>query len=45
MLYKEANTFKERIMCLIAKLTHGHVITPLGRIVLLSSDYKKVVKE
>lgn len=38
--YKEAETTKEKILCWFARLTHGNVVTPLGRIVLLPQDYK-----
>lgn len=40
--YTYAETFKQKAHCVIAKLLRGHVITPLGRIMLLPSDYKKI---
>lgn len=39
--YTYAKTFKQKAHCLIAKLLRGHVVTPLGRIMLLPSDYAK----
>lgn len=39
--YKKADTFQEKCKCLIAKLLGAKVVTPLGRIVLLPSDYDK----
>lgn len=40
--YTKAKTFKEKIMCFVAKILGGHIITPLGRIVLLPKDYNKL---
>ena len=40
--YKKAETICEKLMCVIAKITHGKVITPLGRIVLLPFDFDKL---
>ena len=40
--YVEAKTFKEKLMCFIAKMLDGHVITPLGRIMLLPVDYNRL---
>ncbi len=37
--YTKAKTFKEKIMCFIAKVLGAHYVTPLGRIVLLPKDY------
>lgn len=43
--YTYARTFKQKIHCIIAKLLRGHVVTPLGRIMLLPSDYEKAEKQ
>lgn len=43
--YKRANTIRHKIMCVIAKLTHGKVVTPLGRIVLLPKDYNRMLRQ
>lgn len=40
--YAKAKTFKEKLMCFIAKMLGGHVITPLGRIMLLPADYDRL---
>ena len=37
--YKKAENVKEKAMCIIAKLLHAKIVTPLGRIVLLPKDY------
>ena len=42
--YTYAKTFKQKIHCVIAKILHGHVVTPLGRIMLLPSEYRKMEK-
>lgn len=39
MTYAKAETVKEKAMCLIAKILHAKVVTPLGRIMLLPKDY------
>lgn len=44
MMYKEAETVTEKIQCFIAKIIKARVITPLGRIVLLSKDYNQLFK-
>ena len=43
--YTYAKSWKQKVHCLIAKLLCGHVITPLGRIMLLPSDYAKMEKQ
>ncbi len=40
--YAKAETFKEKAKCFIAKVLHAHVITPLGRIMLLPKDYNRL---
>ena len=40
--YKKAETFREKLMCYIAKLIGAKYVTPLGRIILLPSDYKTI---
>ena len=40
--YVKAETFKEIAKCFIAKVLHAHVITPLGRIMLLPKDYNRL---
>lgn len=40
--YAKAETFKEKVMCFIAQILGGHVITPIGRIMLLPADYDKL---
>ena len=43
--YTYARTFKQKAHCFIAKIFRGHVVTPLGRIMLLPSDYAKAEKQ
>lgn len=40
--YVKARTFKEKVMCFIAQMLDGHVITPIGRIMLLPADYNRL---
>ena len=40
--YAKAETFKEKAKCFIAKMLCGHVVTPLGRIMLLPKDYNRL---
>ena len=40
--YAKARTFKEKVKCFIAKIVGGHVITPIGRIMLLPKDYDRL---
>ena len=40
--YVKAETFKEKVMCFIAQMLGGHVITPIGRIMLLPVDYDRL---
>ena len=40
--YAKARTFKEKVMCFIAKRLGAHVITPIGRIMLLPTDYDRL---
>ena len=40
--YVKARTFKEKVICFIAKTLNGHVITPIGRIMLLPTDYNRL---
>ena len=40
--YAKARTFKEKVKCFIAKFIGGHVITPIGRIMLLPEDYDRL---
>ena len=40
--YAKARTFKEKVMCFIAQMLGAHVITPIGRIMLLPADYDKL---
>ena len=40
--YTKAKTFKEKAKCFIAKMLCGHVVTPLGRIMLLPADYNRL---
>ncbi len=40
--YAKAETFKEKAICFIAKMLCGHVVTPLGRIMLLPKDYNRL---
>ena len=40
--YTKAKTFKEKLMCFIARMLGGHVITPLGRVMLLPADYNRL---
>lgn len=43
--YTNAETFKEKVKCFLAKVLGAHVVTPLGRIMLLPEDYKKLAIE
>ena len=40
--YAKAETFKEKVKCFIAKVLGAHVVTPLGRIMLLPKDYNRL---
>lgn len=40
--HAKAETFKEKAKCFIAKILCGHVVTPLGRIMLLPKDYNRL---
>ena len=40
--YAKAETFKEKAKCFIAKMLCGHVVTPLGRIMLLPAEYNRL---
>lgn len=40
--YTKAKTFKEKIMCFVAKVLGAHYVTPLGRIILLPKDYDRL---
>jgi len=40
--YVKAKTFKEKAKCFIARMIGGRVVTPLGRIMLLSADYDRL---
>lgn len=40
--YAKAETLKEKALCFIAKMLCGHVVTPLGRIMLLPADYDRL---
>ena len=42
--YKKADNVSSKIKCVIAKFLHAKVVTPLGRIVLLPSDYDSMAK-
>lgn len=42
--YVKAKTFKEKLMCFIAKMLSGNFITPLGRIMLLPKDYNRLAR-
>jgi len=37
--FTKALTVKQKAKCLIAKIFGGHVVTPLGRVMLLPKDY------
>ena len=43
--YDIAETFRQKIKCIIAKLFGTHVVTPLGRIMLLPKDYRALAEE
>ena len=40
--YTKAETFKEKIMCFVAKVLGAHYVTPLGIIILLPKDYRRL---
>ena len=40
--YVKAITFKENLKCFMAKMIGAHVVTPLGRIMLLPADYDRL---
>ena len=40
--FTKAKTFKEKVKCFIAKMLRGYVVTPLGRIMLLPSEYNRL---
>ena len=40
--YAKAKTFKEKAKKKKKKMLCGHVVTPLGRIMLLSAEYNRV---
>lgn len=40
--YAKARTFKEKVMCFIAKMLGAHFVTPIGRIMLLPADYDRL---
>lgn len=40
--YVKAKTFKGKVKCFIARMIGGHVVTPLGRIMLLPADYDRL---
>lgn len=43
--YKKADNVSSKIKCIIAKFFHAQVVSPLGRLVLLPSDYEKMERE
>lgn len=43
--YDIADNWKTKFMCFVAKLVGGHVVSPLGRIVLLPKDYHATASE
>ena len=43
--YTEAKTVSQKIKCIIAKILHAKVVTPLGRIMLLHEEYKRLAIE
>ena len=43
--YKKADCISDKIKCVIARILGAHVVTPLGRIVLLPSDYEDAAKK
>lgn len=40
--YTKANTLRQKAICFVAKMLCGHVVTPLGRIMLLPDDYNRL---
>ena len=40
--YAKARTFKEKVMCFMAKMLGAHVITPINRIMLLPAAYNRL---
>lgn len=40
--YKKADGFASVMKCYVAKMLHAQVVSPLGRIVLLPSDYERM---